>query len=74
MKLYVWKDAYPVPYGTANGYAIADSEDAARELLRGAKVSMYGWPPEESPGQLAIDRAPDRIHDLPHAEFAHWEE
>lgn len=75
MKLFVWQDAYAVRYGTANGYAIAETEDEARELLRAAKVSMYGYPPLEKPsGNLDIDRSADRVHDLPHAEFAHWEE
>lgn len=73
-KLYVWRNSYDVCYGTANGYAVAGSEDEARELLRSGKVSMYGYEPKEAPGELDIDRPADRAHDLPHAEFAHWEE
>lgn len=74
MKLYVWNNPYSVAYGGSCLYAIADGEDAAREIASSAFIREYGYAPTER--QLgSVDLGPpDRVHDLPYAEVYQWAE
>lgn len=74
MKLYVWNDPFRISYGGSCLYVIAESEDAARAMAQSAGVSEFGHKPEGSiPIQIELG-APDRVHDLPHAECYTWAE
>ena len=73
MNLYIWNHVYPVSYGGTVAYVVAESEDRARELLKNAPISEYGYEPRRS-AALAIDRKPDRVLPAPCAEIYHWEE
>ena len=77
MKLYIWAQPYSTPYGYSMLYAVAETEDQARELAKSAKLQEYGQ--AESPTPLNSDQVdalgkPDRVLDLPCAEFIEWAE
>lgn len=72
MRLYVWNNPYKVSYGGSCLYAIAESEEQAREIAVTAITKSYG----EYNGQMLGDHvklgAPTRSCDLPYAEVYEW--
>lgn len=75
MRLYIWQNAYPVKYGSACIYVVAESEAQARELASKAGIAKYGYKPD------ALSRVPTgmalvtpRIEAVPYAEAYEWEE
>lgn len=77
MKLYIWLRPYEVSYGNSFVLAVAASDDEARRLIRESarwySSGEYGG--EQKPWPDApVDRSPDRIVDLPCAEFHEWSE
>lgn len=73
MKMFIWKDAYRVPFGSAIAVAVAENAEEARHKLRHAGVSHYGLAPEEGGVDLG-NREPDRVLDLPAAQIFQWSE
>jgi hypothetical protein len=80
MKLYVWNNPYDVRYGGSCLYAVADSEDAARDIAMSALRSHYGYDPGNDDHRLdqrirkeALG-APTRVRELPYAEVYEWSE
>jgi hypothetical protein len=73
VKLYVWKNAYDVRYGDACLYVIAISEDEARKAAKTARVSRFGYEPDNL-AQLGELGPPDRVCDGPYAEVYEWQE
>lgn len=67
MKLYVWKDPYFTFQGGCIAYAVAASEDEARQMIKSSRGSRF-TPDAEAPAG-DIEGPPDRVHDLPHAEI-----
>jgi len=75
MKLFVWNDPYTIPYGSACAYAVAETEDQARDLVKSACISHYGLTPSnKAPEGMDIDRPADRELTLPCAEIYQWQE
>lgn len=74
MKLFVWNHPYRIPYGGSIAYAVAETEDEARERVRSARSQGFGEFPREGSMALDIDRPPDRILSGPCAEIYEWEE
>lgn len=80
MKLFVWNAPYPVDYGCSIIYAIAETEEQAREIIAtNLKFAMFGniYEPTEAPDASEIERSrafavslptPTRVCDLPYAE------
>ena len=75
VKLYVWNNPYDVNYGGSCLYVVAESEDQARALAPAALVAKYGnpWDKNRHLGAVKLG-APDRVHELPHAEVYEWSE
>lgn len=74
MKLYVWNDPYSIKWGGACIYAIAESEDQARELAKKSPVFVYGEFGHGAPNNIKELGAPTRVCELPYAEAFEWEE
>lgn len=73
MKLYIWNEPYRVRYGSSIVYAVAETEEQARELAEKAPKSPYGLGVENGGCKLK-GRAPDRVLELPCAEIYEWSE
>lgn len=75
VKLFVWNAPYGVSFGGSIAYAVADTVEEAREVVRRAGVSAYGHRPDKiAPSDMDVDREPDRVLDLPCAEIYEWSE
>ncbi len=76
MKLYVWCDPYNVSYGSSMVFAIAESEEDARIVAENGLVYKY-CKYEQSNSYGAIAKrlgTPDRVVDVPCAEWHEWSE
>lgn len=73
MKLYFWDDPFPVEYGGSMLFVVAESEEQARELARTGKTYSYGVYPERTTPNIELGK-PDRVVDLPCAEWHWWSE
>jgi len=76
MKLFVWCDPYQVTYGSAMVFAVAATEATAKK--QAAKGLAYKYGKYRQDGSMA-DLAgrlgkPDRVVDLPCAEWHEWSE
>ena len=72
MRLYFWNNPYKVAYGMSMVYAVAESIEQANQLARDGKAYSFGEYPEKTPKvELGL---PDRIVDLPCAEWHEWSE
>lgn len=76
MKLYVWVDPYPIRYGTSMVFAIASSIGEAKEqAAKGLRYSFGTFKDDADMTLMANSLGePDRIVDLPCAEWHEWEE
>lgn len=74
IKLYVWNNPYQVSYGGTCAYAIAESEDQAREIVSRSGVARYGYAPDGMAREVEVTGPPDRVHDLPYGEIYYWAE
>lgn len=74
MNLYVWSNPYYVNWGGSVLYAVAETEEAAREQAARAGVSQYGYDPEAYRGEPLTLGAPDRVIACPCAEIYEWSE
>lgn len=74
MKLFVWNRPYLIPFGGSVVYAVAESEEDARQQARQARSFGFGAYPREGRVHLDIDRPADRVLDVPCAEIYEWEE
>lgn len=63
-----------VSYGSSVVYAVADSEEEARQLALVAPISCYGHDPEERKSPPYELGAPTRVVDVPYAEIYEWSE
>ena len=76
LKLYVWADPYPVPYGTAMVFAVAENLREARKvaLADGKKIWAYSkYDNDPVPAGIKLGK-PDRVLSLPCAEWHEWSE
>lgn len=78
MKLFLWINPYPVSYGCSMVFAVADSLEQAKAIAA-SKVSAkhYTYGIEHESGQWTSDLdlgEPQRIVDLPCAEWHEWSE
>jgi hypothetical protein len=76
LKLFLWCDPYRVSYGSSMVFAVAASVEAAREMAAQGKAYKYGeYEQERSPGELAAKlKEPNRVLELPCAEWHEWSE
>lgn len=74
MKMFIWNDPYAVKYGGAIIYAVAETEEAAREAIKSACTSKYGGEPEGCGNFTVGDTPPTRVLDVPCAEIYEWSE
>jgi hypothetical protein len=76
LKLFLWCDPYRVSYGSSMIFAVAASVEAAREIAAQGKAYKYGeYEQERSPGELAAKlKEPNRVLELPCAEWHEWSE
>jgi alkanesulfonate monooxygenase SsuD/methylene tetrahydromethanopterin reductase-like flavin-dependent oxidoreductase (luciferase family) len=72
MKLYIWVNPYRVSYGSSLVFAVAESEEAARLAARTGDAYTFWKYPAPMPG--ATLGVPDRVVDLPAAEWHEWRE
>jgi hypothetical protein len=76
MRMYIWNQPYDVQWGASFAFAVADSEQEARELILASngRVMNYGAYEAARPNFKRLNAAPDRILDLPCAEIYEWSE
>lgn len=76
MKLFVWCDPYSVPYGASMVFAIADNlEMAKQEAAVGYEFEFGNSGSRERQDWSGIKLGdPDRVVDLPVAEWHEWSE
>lgn len=74
MKLFVWNNPYPVSWGSSLVFAVAETEDAAREVAKTAKAYSFGEYENEHGRSMVVLGAPIRVLDLPCAEWHEWSE
>lgn len=75
MKLFVWNNPYRVSYGGSLLYAVAESEEAAREMIaRPTPRYAYGEYAETPLNFLPDLGPPTRVVDVPCAELYEWSE
>lgn len=75
MKLFVWNKPISVKYGSTCLYVVAETEEQARKIAEGARMSKYGYSYED--GGVQFDKplgAPSRVIDGPCAEVYFWQE
>ena len=58
--LYVWKDIADVG-SVSIAYIVAPNEEVARQKLKNAPHSIWGYDPEPHPRPNATNKAPDRV-------------
>lgn len=75
LKLYIWSNPYSVSWGSSLLFAIAHSEEDARQIA--AKSKRYSYNIYEQDGwdmsKIVLEK-PDRVLDVPCAEWHEWEE
>lgn len=76
MKLFVWVDPYGVSYGSSLLIAAGENVDEAREQAASGKAYVHGkFANSYDPRRHTKDlEEPDRILDLPCAEWHEWSE
>lgn len=77
MKLYVWANPYSVSYGSSMVFAVAETEEAAREQCTRGVEWKYGdlGSGEVQPWMAKVELGkPSRVVDLPCAEWHEWSE
>lgn len=76
MKLFVWCNPYQVSYGSSMVFAVAATESAARKQAANGFSYKYGKFKQDSDmTALAANLGkPDRVVDLPCAEWHEWSE
>lgn len=72
MKLYVWSNPYEVCYGNSMIFAVAESEEQAKEIA--AKAPCYIWNQYDNGNSRVELGKPFRIVELPCAEWHEWHE
>lgn len=71
MKLFVWVNPYPVPYGSSLAFAIGKDEMDAKRKLVAAKGYRFGEFERDDVGHVAL-KTPARVVELKDA--AEWHE
>ncbi len=77
MKLYLWADPYEVSYGSSMVFAVAATLAAAKRQAAKGLAYKYGkYKQDGSPGAFVAAKLgePDRVLDLPCAEWHEWSE
>jgi len=77
VKVFIWVDPYPVNYGSSLLFAVAETVEQARSEASYGTQCHYGEPdrPQGDMTRLALVlKEPDRILDLPCAEWHEWSE
>lgn len=76
MKLYLWVDPYKIKYGSSMVFAIAETENDARKQAAIGRSYSYGeFEKDGDYSKLAAELGkPDRVVDLPCAEWHEWSE
>ncbi len=72
MKLYVWVDPYSVSYGSSLLFAVARSPKQAKE--QASKGLCYKYGIYDNGNQRVELGEPNRVLDLPCAEWHEWSE
>jgi hypothetical protein len=73
MRLYIWNNPFHVMYGGSILYAVAETEDQARDEAIKAHVSRYGTALE--PDHINLNLGPPiRSYQVPCAEIYEWSE
>jgi hypothetical protein len=67
MKLFIWDEAYSVPYGSSIGFCVADSLDEAKAIMRSQITNAEVLAQFEQ-------KEPSQIEDCPHGQFYEWSE
>lgn len=68
MRLYVWANPYRVPFGSTMVFAIAETEEAARQQAKQGVGYAYFEFGETAPMEMELG-PPTRVVDLPCAEW-----
>jgi hypothetical protein len=71
MKMYIWVDPYRVSYESSLCFAVAETVEQARQIAMKSPLYRYGTHAAKSPS-VALGE-PDRVLDLPCAEWFEWE-
>lgn len=76
MKLFVWNNPYSVSYGGSLLIVVAETEEEARKQVVGAPSYDFGTcdAGTRSPTKQEPIGAPDRVVDVPCAEWHAWYE
>jgi len=76
MKIYIWKDPYPVSYGCSSLMVVAANKRQAMKLAaaRTAIRMQYTDDWRKERGGCGVDRDPDFVFSLPCAIYNQWAE
>lgn len=74
MKLFVWANPYGVSYGTSMVFAVAETEDQAREIIQSAPAYTYAEFSGNNVPRNMVLGPPLRVVDCPCAEWHEWSE
>lgn len=74
MKLFVWVDPYQVSYGSSLLFAVAETVEEAKELALSSRADAYSYGQYARPNPGVALGEPERIVDLPCAEWHVWSE
>lgn len=72
MKLFIWNEPYPVKYGSSMVFAVAETVEEAREIAKASP--RYSFDSFDGTGGTVGLGTPDRVVDLPCAEWHEWSE
>lgn len=73
MKLFVWANPHFVEWGLSMLYAVAETEDQAREIAKSAPNYELGQFKQGGTPNAELGE-PTRVIDLPCAEWVFWRE
>ena len=73
MKLFIWANPFKVFYGSSMLIAVAETLEQAKEEAKTAPAYIYAQYNESGPGPITL-KDPDRIVELPCAEWHTWKE
>jgi hypothetical protein len=73
MKLFVWIDPHPVPYGSSLLFAVAETEEEARRIAKSARAFHHGDILQDSAPNVELG-VPARVLDVPCGEWHQWSE
>lgn len=74
LKLYIWDEPYPIPYGNSCLFVLAHTlTEAKKKALKQTLLGVHPHQPHRRPSKVALGK-PDRVIRKPAAVWIEWEE